>query len=177
MLDQISLAPQWKLPVGVRHDRYRGAITERALEGTPTTYQQPNATSTRLRLTWLATPQWSFYASAGKTFRAQAQTTYTGAAVPPESGTAYEAGAKWQSTDQQLGATLALFDIRKRHMATWDEENEPYLVELPGKVRDRGLEAEVAGRLAHGWRMALSYTYLDADPLITQFARHSVSAS
>ncbi|NIF81899.1 TonB-dependent siderophore receptor [Comamonas sp. Tr-654] len=174
--DQISLTPQWKLLAGVRHDRYRGAITERAVDGAPTTYQQPNATSPRLGLTWLATPQWSLYASAGKTFRAQAQTTYTGAAIPPERGTAYETGAKWQSADQQWGSTIALFDIRKRHMATWDEENEPYLVELPGKVRNRGLEVEVAGRIAAGWRVAMSYTYLNADPLITQFARNSVSA-
>lgn len=174
--DQISLGPQWKLLAGLRHDRYRGAITERALDGRPTTYQQPDATSPRLGLTWLATPQWSFYASAGKSFRAQAQTTYTGVPIAPERGTAYESGAKWQSADRQWGATLALFDIRKRHMATWDEDNEPYLVELPGKVRNRGLEAEVAGRIAPGWRVAASYTYLNTDPLITQFARHSLSA-
>ncbi|MDB5879357.1 MAG: TonB-dependent siderophore receptor [Variovorax sp.] len=174
--DQISLTPQWKLLLGVRHDRYRGAITERALDGMPITRQTPDATSPRIGLTWLATPRTSFYASAGESFRAQAQTTVSGAAIPPERGVAYETGMKWQRVDQQLGATVALFDIRKRHTAVPDEENEPYLVEVPGRVRNRGIEVEVAGRIAPGWRGALSYTYLDTDRTITQFARNSVSA-
>lgn len=171
--DQISLTPQWKLLAGVRHDRYRGEIDERST-GRVTT-QDPSATSPRLGLTWLATPEVSVYASAGRSFRAQAQTTASGQQIQPEIGTARELGMKWQSADARLGGSVALFDISKRNTATWDDDGV-YLVPVPGKVRNRGLEAELAGWVAPGWRVALSYTYLDADPLITQFARQSASA-
>jgi iron complex outermembrane receptor protein len=170
--DFMSLAPQWKLLAGVRHDRYRGEIDDR---NTRPTGQDPSATSPRLGLTWLPSPQWSLYASTGRSFRAQTNTDAAGRTLPPEVGTAREAGAKWQSRDGRLGGSLALYDIAKRHMAKTDADGV-YLVEVPGRVRNRGLEAELAGWVAPGWRVALAYAYLDADPTITQFARHSGSA-
>ncbi|MDA8454400.1 TonB-dependent receptor [Acidovorax sp. GBBC 3334] len=171
--DQIALTPQWKLLAGLRHDRYRGEIDERS--GGGITRQEPSATSPRLGLTWLAQPNLAVYASVGKSFRAQAQTTAAGQAIAPEIGTAREAGVKWESADQRLGGNVAVFDIRKRNMATWDDDGV-HLVPLPGTVRNKGLEAELAGWVTPGWRVALSYTYLDADPQITQFARQSASA-
>jgi iron complex outermembrane receptor protein len=170
--DQLSLDPRWKLLAGLRHDRYRGEIDDRTQR---LTTQQLRATSPRLGLTWLPGPNRSYYASVGRSFRPQTNTDAAGNTLAPEVGTARELGAKWQTPDARLGGSLAVFDIEKRGTTRYDAEGT-YLEPVPGTVRNRGLEAELAGWVAAGWRMALSYAYLDADPTITQFARHSGSA-
>ncbi len=170
--DQVSLDPRWKLLAGLRHDRYDGEIDDRNNQRTT---QHLSATSPRLGLTWLPGPNRSFYASVGRSFRPQTNTDKAGNTLAPEVGTARELGTKWQTPDGRLGGSLAVFDIEKRHTTTYDAEGT-YLVPAPGAVRNKGLEAELAGWVAAGWRVALSYAYLDADPSITQFARHSGSA-
>lgn len=170
--DQISLSPAWKLLIGVRHDRYSGEIDDR---NAGRTEQSPSATSPRAGVTWLPAPNWSLYASVGRSFRPQTNTDAAGRTLEPEVGTARELGAKWQSQDGRLGGSVAVFDIDKRNMTQYDDSGV-YLVPLRGTVRNKGLEAELAGWVAPGWRVALSYAYLDADPQITQFARHSGSA-
>lgn len=170
--DQFSLDPRWKLLAGLRHDRYRGEIDDRNKRRTT---QQLGATSPRLGLTWLPGPNRSYYASVGRSFRPQTNTNAAGDTLAPEVGTARELGAKWQTPDARLGGSLAVFDIEKRGTAAYDSDGT-YLVPKPGTVRNRGLEAELAGWVAARWRVALSYAYLDADPTVTQFARHSGSA-
>jgi iron complex outermembrane receptor protein len=169
--DEVSLAPDWKLLVGLRHDRYDGEIDDHLRTRTE---QSSSATSPRIGLTWLPAQNWSLYASAGRSFRPQTNTNAAGETLPPETGTAHELGAKWQSADGRLGASLAVFDIRKRNMTQYDV-NGNYLVPLSGTVRNKGAELELAGWVAAGWRVAASYAWLDTDERITQFARHSGS--
>ncbi len=169
--DQIGLSPQWKLLAGVRHDRYRQHIEDRAA-GTITN-QQPSATSPRLGLTWLASPTLSLYASVGRSFRPNLGTDASGAAFDPETGTARELGLKWQSSDERLGGSVSLFDIKKRNMLVPDLNNTDFNI-AAGEIRNKGLEAELAGWIARGWRVALSYAYLDSE--LKQFPRHSGSA-
>jgi iron complex outermembrane receptor protein len=176
--DQVSLGRQWKMLAGVRHDRYRGRYDDRAFGFAAgsllSTEQNVSATSPRLGLTWLPLPEFSVYASVGRSFRPQIITSATGQTFDPETGTANELGVKWQSRDGRLGATVSAYDIAKRHVVVYDSNGYPS-GELAGKVRNKGLEAELAGWVAEGWRVALAYAYLDADPRITNFARHSGS--
>jgi iron complex outermembrane receptor protein len=168
--DQIGLSPQWKLLAGVRHDRYRQHIDDRAAGST--TVQEPSATSPRIGLTWLPTSTLSLYASAGRSFRPNVGVGADGEAFAPEKGTAKEVGLKWQSADGRLGGGAALFDIEKHNV----------LVPLAGtdfnvaddEVRNKGLELELAGLVVRGWRVALSYAYLDSE--LKQFPKHSGSA-
>ena len=169
--DQINLSPQWKLLAGVRHDRDRQHIEDRAA-GT-TTDQQPSATRPRLGLTWLPSQTLSAYASIGRSFRPNVGTAANGAAFDPESGTARELGVKWQSPDEQLGASVSLFDIKKRNVLVPDPNNTDFSI-TAGEVRNKGLEFELAGQIARDWRVALSYAYLDSE--LKQFPRHSGSA-
>ncbi|HET9642897.1 MAG TPA: TonB-dependent receptor [Burkholderiaceae bacterium] len=169
--DQISLSSKLKLLLGIRHDSYHGDIDDRTAKHTT---QGPEATSPRIGITWLGSPDWSLYASVGRSFRPQVNTDATGRTLEPETGTAREVGVKWQSPDGRLGGSVALFDIAKRNVARLDADGI-YLVPLPGTVHNKGLEAELAGWLTPQWRIALSYAYLDADPTITQFARNSGS--
>lgn len=167
--DQLSLSPAWKLLAGVRHDRYNGKIDDRLIGPSE---QSPSATSPRIGLTWLPAANWSLYASAGRSFRPQTTTDALGRTLEPEIGTANEVGAKWQSKDGKIGASMAVYEIHKRHMTEVDDGGV-YLVPRPGVVRNKGAEFELAGWVAPGWRVAASYAYLDADESITQFARHS----
>ena len=168
--DQINLSPQWKLLAGVRYDRYRQHIEDRAI-GTVTN-QEPSATSPRLGLTWLPNQTWSAYASIGRSFRPNVGTNASGGAFDPESGTARELGVKWQSPDERLSGSVALFDIKKRNVLVPDPSNTDFSI-AAGEVHNKGLEFELAGTIARNWRVALSYTYLNSE--LTQFPRHSGS--
>lgn len=75
-------------------------------------------------MSWLPDAQWTVYANAGTSFRPNSGFTSAvgrgGLALAPEKGRALEVGVKWESADQRLGATAALFDITKRNMLTTD---------------------------------------------------------
>lgn len=169
--DQISLSPQWKLLAGVRHDRYRQHIEDRAAG--ITTDQEPSATSPRLGLTWLPSQALSVYASVGRSFRPNMGTDANGAAFDPEKGTAHEVGVKWQSPDERLGGSVSLFDIKKQNVLVPDPNNTDFSI-AAGEIRNKGLEFELAGQIARNWRVAISYAYLDSE--LKQFPRHSGSA-
>lgn len=171
MQDQIGLSPQWKLLAGVRYDRYRQHIDDRAAGTTPN--QEFSATSPRLGLTWLASSTLSFYANVGRSFRPNLGTDVKGAAFDPEKSAAREVGLKWQSTDGQLGGGVSLFDIKKRNILVTDPNNTDFSI-ATGEIRNKGLEAELSGRIGRNWRVALSYSYLDSE--LKQFPRHSGSA-
>jgi iron complex outermembrane receptor protein len=169
--DQVAWR-DWRLLAGLRHDRAKSRYTGR-IDGA-VTRQEPSATSPRLGLSWLPRPGLSLYASIGRSFRPQSEQDAQGRPFEPQVGTARELGLKWESAGGRLGATLAWFDIAKRHVPQYIAATDSYA--KLDRVRNRGLEAEVTGQVAPGWRVALAYAFLDADRHLAQFARHSGSA-
>ncbi|KAF1022639.1 MAG: Ferrichrome outer membrane transporter/phage receptor [Paracidovorax wautersii] len=95
--DAIHLAPDWRLVAGVRVDNYRQSLLNRRNDSTAS--QSPSATSPRLGLSWLPTPQWTVYANAGRSFRPNTGSDAAGHGFSPESGRALELGSKWESRD------------------------------------------------------------------------------
>ncbi|XAH21849.1 TonB-dependent siderophore receptor [Xylophilus sp. GW821-FHT01B05] len=158
--DAIRLAPDWRLVAGVRVDDYRQSLQNR-LTGS-TTRQTPSATSPRLGLSWLPSAQWTVYANAGRSFRPNAGADAQAQAFAPESGRSMELGTKWESQDRRLGATAALFDIRKRNALTADPVNSGYSV-AAGEVRSRGLEFDLAGQVSRQWRVNASLVLNDVE--------------
>ena len=158
--DAITLAPAWRLLAGVRVDRYDQSLLNRRTG--VTTPQEPSATSPRLGLSWLPSPQWTVYANAGRSFRPNTGSDVTGASFTPETGRALELGTKWQSADQRIGATAALFEIRKRNVLTADPANAGYSV-AAGEVRSRGLELDLAGQVSTHWRVNASLVFNDVE--------------
>ena len=158
--DAITLAPTWRLMAGFRVDRYDQSMLNR-LTGRQTT-QDPSSTSPRLGLSWLPSPQWTVYANAGRSFRPNTGTDLAGAGFLPESGRALELGAKWESADRRIGATAALFEIRKRNVLTADPANPGYSISA-GEVRSRGLELDLAGQLSAHWRVSTSFVLNDVE--------------
>ncbi|MGK6307739.1 TonB-dependent siderophore receptor [Variovorax sp. DT-64] len=158
--DAIKLAPEWRLVAGVRVDNYRQSLLNRRTNITED--QDPSATSPRIGLSWLPTPLWTFYANVGRSFRPNVGTDFAANSFKPETGRALELGAKWQSADQRIGATAALFDIRKRNVLTSDPVNTGYWVSA-GEIRSRGLELDFAGQVTTNWRVNASLVFNDVE--------------
>lgn len=156
--DAMRLAPAWRLLAGVRVDRYRQSLDNR-IAGT-TTSQDPSSVSPRLGLSWLPDAQWTVYASAGRSFRPNSGVDAASRPFDPESGRALELGAKWESADRRLGATAALFDIRKRNVLTADAANAGFSM-AAGEVTSRGLEFDLAGQATTHWRVNASLVLND----------------
>lgn len=154
--DAIHLGAAWRLMAGLRVDEFRQHLDNRR-SGVQSA-QQPSATSPRLGLSWLASEQWSAYASLGRSFRPNVSSG--GRNFEPERGRAAELGLKWQSA--RAGATLALFDIRKRNVLTADPADASLQV-ATGEVRSRGLDLDFSGQIAEQWRLNASLTYNEAE--------------
>ncbi|ODS65059.1 MAG: ligand-gated channel protein [Acidovorax sp. SCN 65-108] len=158
--DQIDLTEKWKLLAGVRFDRFHQDSENRS--AATRQEQAHSATTPRIGLTYLINPNTSVYASAGRSFRPNAGTDESGKAFDPQKGQALELGAKWQSADQRLNASVALFDIRKTNVLTRSPTNANFST-AAGEVQSRGLELDVAGQIDTHWRMTANMAYTDTE--------------
>jgi iron complex outermembrane recepter protein len=154
--DAIHLGERWRLMAGLRLDRYEQTLDNRRTGAR--TRQRPHEASPRFGLSYLPSAAWTLYVNTGRSFRPNVGSDAQANAFDPESGRAVEAGAKWQSANGQLGATLALFDIRKTHVVTADTANPGFSI-AAGKVRSRGLELDFSGQLSEHWRLNSSFVY------------------
>lgn len=157
--DTMLLGERWRLVAGLRSDRFDQTFDDR-FRGR-VTRQDPQATSPRLGLGYLAGAEWTLFANLGRSFRPNVGAGADGRPFDPEKGEAAEIGAKWQNAAATLGATVALFDIRKRNTLTGDPVNTDYSI-AAGKVRSRGLDADLSGQLGRAWRVNASLSYVDA---------------
>jgi iron complex outermembrane receptor protein len=158
--DVVKLAPAWRLIAGLRVDNYQQTLENRR-NGT-TTRQSPSAVSPRLGLSWLPSAQWTVYANAGTAFRPNTGSDVNGQAFDPEQSEALELGAKWESVNKRLGATAALFDIRKRNVLTTNPANTSFSV-AAGEIRSKGIEFDLAGQVTNRWRINASLVINDVE--------------
>jgi iron complex outermembrane recepter protein len=160
--DAVSMGKYWRVLAGLRWEQPHQSLLNRRTG--VTTSQQPSELSPRVGVSWLPDAQWTVYANAGRSFRPNPGSDFNGNAFAPEHSSALEAGLKWQTADQRLGATAAIFDIRKRDVLTTDpdETHSGYSV-TAGEVRSRGIELEASGQLTPAWRINSSLTWLDAE--------------
>lgn len=149
----------WRVLAGLRHDHYDQELMN--LRTRVLTTQSPTATTPRLGLSYLPNSQWTLFGNTGKSFRPNVGASAAGAAFDPESGAALEAGVKWENAARKLGATLAVFDIRKKNVLTNDPLNAGFSI-TAGEVRSRGFDADLSGQLTRAWRVNASLTYNDA---------------
>ncbi|QPF86420.1 TonB-dependent siderophore receptor [Bradyrhizobium genosp. L] len=86
-----------------------------------------------------------------------------GSNIAPEEGTQWETGVKFD-VNKRLSGTLALYDIDKKNVLVSQLNSTTSVVEYrtAGKVRSRGVEFDVTGRLTDNWSMIGSYGYTDA---------------
>lgn len=158
--DAIRLSPQWRLIAGLRADSYDQSLRNRRTGALAE--QAPSSTSPRIGLSWLPDAQWTVYANVGRSFRPNVGSDVAAQGFTPETGKALELGAKWESVDRRMGATAALFDIRKRNVLTADPANAGFSV-AAGEIRSRGLEFDLAGQVTTNWRVNASLVFNDVE--------------
>jgi len=158
--DAIKVSPQWRVVAGLRVDRTQQRLLNR--RNNVTTTQDPTETSPRLGVAWLPDARWTVYANAGQSFRPNAGADAFSTAFAPERGRSLEAGVKWEGVDRRLGATLAVFDIRKRNVLTADPVNTGFQM-TAGEIRSRGAEFDLAGQVSRHWRINASLVVNDVE--------------
>ena len=158
--DAIKLSPQWRLIAGLRADNYNQSLLNRRTGALAE--QAPSSTSPRIGLSWLPDAQWTVYANVGRSFRPNVGSDVAAQGFTPETGKALELGAKWESVDRRMGATAALFDIRKRNVLTADPTNAGFSV-AAGEIRSRGMEVDLAGQVTTNWRVNASLVFNDVE--------------
>ncbi|WP_312417863.1 TonB-dependent receptor [Comamonas sp.] len=159
--DQITLAPQWRLLAGVRIERLTRDLSYAYYSPTEVSTRRDTGTSPRLALSYLASPNWTFYGSYTTSFGPGVE--YQNAALgEPEKALQFELGAKWQTADGRFTGTAALYQLEKSNISTPDPDNPNLNVPI-GEARSQGLELDFQGQLSKQWSLLGSYSYTDAE--------------
>lgn len=185
----VELGSRWSLLAGLRHDR----VHTTNLQGTnvplgfPAGGVLPLATPRRNDVDFVVnrvTPRaglmyrvsgpppeavpsangLSVYSMVSQSFDVPFGSRQDGQALVPESGDQWEAGARADLLDGALSANLTGFSITRNDATLPDPTNDLFLIQL-GRQRSRGLELEVAGRLARRWRVVLTGALLATEIL------------
>lgn len=161
--DQVAYE-NWRLTVGLRHDRADSETTVPTSNNSRTS-QSDNAFTWRAGLLYLfdngITPyvnySTSFLPNSGSYSPARG-----GGAFTPTRGEQYEAGVKYQPPGMNSFIQLAGYSIRQRDVLTVDPLNNLYSVQT-GEIRSRGIELEGRASLTSSLDLIGAYSYIDAE--------------
>ena len=122
------------------------------------------------------------YLSYSNIFKTQTERDYQNHFLDPREGNQYEMGLKGSFLNSALNTHLAVFYMEDINRAKEDLDPahasgpNPTPYQAAGKVRSRGLEAEVSGRVVNGLDLSAGYAYNDAKEegaaFNTEFPKH-----
>jgi iron complex outermembrane receptor protein len=162
--DQITLADNLKLLLGVRFDTFTGNTKDRITSAEQNS--SGDAFSPRVGIVYQPIVPISLYAGYSQSFNPITGVTFEGSAFQPERGTQYEVGVKADLTDR-LSATLAFYDLTRSNISTDDPTPGRVGFSIQtGEQRSRGIEFNIGGEILSGWNIIAGYAYNDAQ--ITQ---------
>jgi iron complex outermembrane recepter protein len=153
--DQIGITDKIKLLASVRYDTISQNSTN-FLNPALNDNSTASALSPRVGLVYQLTPALSLYGSYSQSFKPNIERTTTGQVLDPQRGKGYEFGVKSELLDGKLLATLAYFDITKQNVPVGDP-NDPFASIASGEQRSQGIEVDVSGELAPGWKLIAAY--------------------
>ena len=157
--DQIRFNQQWSLSLALRYDR---ATTTLALLTPGTSSDQDrSATTGNMALRYQATPNVAPYISYATSFLPVTGSDVAQTPFKPEQGRQTEPGAKFQTSDQRLGATMAYYTLTRNNVTATDLNIVGYSVQV-GEQRSKGFEAEVVANLRNGWDLSAAISTVDA---------------
>jgi len=158
--DQISLGESWKALVGLRYDRAKSL--QYAILDDELTRTSDGALTWRAGLVYQPTTAISLYGSYTQSFRPQQGQLIDRSPLDPEEGEQFEAGVKLDVIPDRLSVTSAVFQIKKRNVATEDPTDPDFSI-LTGEQRVRGIELDVTGEILPGWNIIANASHLDAE--------------
>jgi catecholate siderophore receptor len=160
--DVLSLAPHWKLMLGLRWDAFRSDYDrpEPAGDLERNDYQWSHRSGVLYQPTDLS----SYYIAYGSSYNPSGelyQLDDRSSNTPPEKSRNIEAGAKWELLEGDLSLRAALFRSEKTNERNTDLAT-PDIFLLTGKRHTDGIELEAAGRVTRAWEVFATVSYLDA---------------
>ncbi len=113
-------------------------------------------------IVWDVTRDLNLYASYADSFTPQAQPVgrqrADGDGIEPMIGEQFEAGSKLSLMNDRLLLSAAAYQITQTNRLFNDPVDTTLYYQL-GKVRSRGIEAELSGEIVSGWRINGGYSY------------------
>jgi catecholate siderophore receptor len=169
--DELRLNEYFDLVVGLRWDYFGASFNDEfPVSGTPGA-TRPDFTSNERNLSYKAgiafhpSPTQNYYASFGTSFNPSAEALSlngNNANTDPEKNRTFEIGGKIDLRDGNLSLQGALFNIEKTDARETDPGSTTIEV-LEGERLVRGFELGVNGRVAEGWALFATYTFLDSE--------------
>lgn len=153
--NQIHIDQRWVVTLGGRDDVVKTNLHDRRNELKDAL--RDRAFSGRAGLTYLASHGVAPYISYAESFVPQTLRTSTGDPYKPTRGKQWEVGLKVQPPNQQSLFTVAVFDLRKRNVETYNPDTDDY--GQTGEIRSRGLELEAKTAVMRGLDLYAAYTY------------------
>lgn len=168
--DQVSLLDDGRLKL-LLGGRYDVVHQENESDGVAAPDVDDGAFTGRAGLLYRLTPQYSVYASVTQSFLPQTPGTLdqSGSPLDPEEGLQYEVGAKAAFFDEQLLATVSVFQIEKENVAVFDNALynatgiSAYLADV--RERSRGIEFDLTGQVTDGLKVVANYAFTETETL------------
>ena len=156
--DLVDLAPQWKLQLGLRADRFDN---REILGDEEVARDSQTALSPRIGLVWQPTDRMSLFADWSRSHAPNVAHGVSTSTYDAEIGAQLEIGVRHELIKDRLNATLAVYDLERSNILTSDP-SDPTRQVLSGKQASRGLEFDIAGTIISSWKLIAAYTYTDA---------------
>lgn len=169
--DQIDLARQWQLIVGLRHDSFRVDLRNNR---TGQSFESDDGLlSPRAGLVFKPAEQVSVYASYSMAHQPRAgeqlaSLNASNAALDPEKFTNREIGVKWDIR-RDLQASVAVYRLERSNVAVVDPADVTRLLLVDGQYA-QGIELGIAGRVTEQWQLMGGYAYQSGEITATQSA-------
>ena len=158
--DLVSFGNHWKLLLGGRFDTTK---TQFDRNGASVTDKWDQAFSPRAGLVFQPIDDLSIYASYTTSFLPPLSgASFDGEEFEPDEGEQFEVGVKRDWFDGRLSTTLAAYQLTRSNVSTADLQNPGFSIQV-GEQRSRGVELDIVGELAPGWRITGSLAYLDTE--------------
>ena len=154
--DQIKIDQRWVVTLGGRYDK----VKNDARNLTSADLQRDSAFSGRAGLTYLGAHGVAPYISYAESFVPQYIKSSAGEPFQPTRGRQWEIGLKVQPDDSRSLFTVALFDLTKTNVSTYDAAGDQFPT---GEVRSRGVELEAKTSITGNLDAYAAYSYNDIE--------------
>jgi iron complex outermembrane receptor protein len=171
--DQIEVSPRLQLLVGGRVERF----TDEGRAGNLPLRAQLTALTGRIAAVYRILPQLSAFSSYSNSFNrapSLAQTQLANGPHDPERGRQFEAGLKSEVSQGRVLINASYFQISKNNVLRLDPlfgpNGDNFSAVFPiGRVRNRGIELDMTGKVTRDLSVILNYAYLDSKILADRF--------
>ncbi len=148
--DQVQLPSDFHLLAGLRFDVARS-------ESDNATTERDHRLSPRLGLLWRPRPALSTYFSYTENFGASNGLDDEDKPLPVQTAEQFEAGIKLELAGGRVRTSVAAFDLAKHNLPGEDRNGNTIIID---EAHNRGIEAELAGEPAAGWRVVIGYAWI-----------------